>query len=115
MKRVLILEYDKLKIAWDVSEKHLRDEAHVDLFNVLDRELRMFEDNDTAANALVHMARAGNAGCCEALLAYRRSSLPRFVEVDITSTSGPRLSEWIKPPTRSVLLPEDVDLTEETN
>jgi len=116
MKRVLILDHLGRKMVWDTSDKFLRNAAYVNLFRIFDQELNEFASNpDSAINAMIHMARAENPECCEAIMAYRRSSLPAYVEVDVTSPYGPLLFDRAAPPTRSVLLPEDVDLTEETN
>lgn len=73
-------------MVWDVSEPYLKSAAYVDLFRLMDIELKSFKENpDSAICALLKLARNGNPEACEAILCYLRNRLDFFQEIDVTS------------------------------
>ena len=77
--------YDRI-LVWDVSTKPLRDRAYIDLFQLLDNELDVYKNGDSAIFALLDLARSGNPEACEALLAYRRNKEgEKFQEIEVRS------------------------------
>ncbi len=73
-------------MVWDVSEPYLKSAAYVDLFRLMDEELKTFKENpDSAICALLKLARNGNPEACEAILCYMRNRLDFFQEIDVTS------------------------------
>lgn len=87
MKKTLVFTASKpfnRTLVYDISSKAARDAAYIDLFNILDVELDVYRQKDEIICALIDLARAGNAGACEALLCYRRNRQgEQFEEIDI--------------------------------
>ena len=85
MKKVLVYrikhgQFADRTIVWDVSSLQSRNEAYVDLFNIIDSELDAYSDADSVTCALLPLARNQNPEACEALLAYRRNKAGEFFE-----------------------------------
>lgn len=76
-------------LVWDISKKHLRDQAYADLFKILDNELNSYDQADSVTCSLIGLARNGNPEACEALLCYRRNrDGEQFEEVEVRATSS---------------------------
>lgn len=97
MNKVLVFDapqpFDRTMV-WDITDKHNRSAAYVNLFRIFDQELDAFaEDPDTVVCALIKLARAENPEACEALLCYMRDGWDLFREVELTNPTGPKL-DW---------------------
>ena len=108
--RIRSSEFTDKTIAWDVSSKSLRDDAYVDLFNIIDRELEAYKTADSVTCALMPLARNGNPEACEALLTYRRNrDNESFEEVELRRRSvHPVITDDATPNKTVQVLMEDV-------